>query len=98
VAFEVPAAGTGSLQFDTPVTRRLAVVLQTLLWLVAGLAASRFTGERLRRRRRRAADTEVVAELALSGPAVLPEDVPPGDPVPWATDEQLRSLHDGGDR
>lgn len=98
VAFEVPAAGAGTLRFDTPLSRHLAVVLQALLWFAAGLAASRFTGERIRRRRRRRAEpAQVVAELALSGPAVLPEDVAPGDPVPWATDEQLRSLHDGGD-
>jgi GT2 family glycosyltransferase len=97
-AFDVPTAGTGSLRFDTPFLRRLAVLVQALLWFAAGLAASRFTGERLRRRRRRRAEAlEVLPELALSAPAVLPEDLPPGDPVPWATDEQLRSLHDGGE-
>jgi hypothetical protein len=40
-AFDVPAAGQAELRYDAPGSRRLALVGQALLWLVAGLAASR---------------------------------------------------------
>jgi len=40
-AFDISAAGQAELRYDAPSSRRLALIGQALLWLLAGVAASR---------------------------------------------------------
>ncbi|HEY3483736.1 MAG TPA: hypothetical protein VGK49_00070, partial [Ilumatobacteraceae bacterium] len=49
-AFDVPAAGSATLDFHNPSSRTVLVVAQTLLWLLVVLAASRIRSPFVRRR------------------------------------------------
>ena len=46
--FDVDQAGDGSLTYETPITRRLLLVGQIVLWLVAFVAWRRVRGVRRR--------------------------------------------------
>ena len=52
LAFDVPAAGQGTLRYVTDTGRHAAVIAQLLAWLVVALVASRLRWGWLRRRRR----------------------------------------------
>ncbi len=84
LAFDVPTAGTATLSYSTPLSHSLWLVLQLMIWLALGLAASRFSLARLRQRRRPVAlvvDTTPVADL--TAPLVV-ADV---EDLPWDTGE-----------
>ena len=49
-AYEVPAAGTATFEYDTPATRTLWIVLQALLWLILVALAVDVLPRRLGRR------------------------------------------------
>jgi hypothetical protein len=71
MAFDVPTPGTGRLQYDSPPTRLLLVVVQVLLWIVALVVVSRVqvpTG----RRGPLIADDEALIDLS-SAPADDPD-------------------------
>ena len=52
LAFDVPAAGNGTLHYVTDTRRHLAVVAQLIAWIAVALVASRLRWGWLRRRRR----------------------------------------------
>lgn len=84
LAFDVPAAGRATLAYSTPVSRHLWLLLQLLIWTGLGLAASRFSPERLRQRRRplpRDANITPVADLTA------PLEVANVEDLPWDTVE-----------
>ena len=58
MAYDVPDGGNATLAYSTALTRRLAIALQVVAWLLVGLATSRWRGWRrwLVRRRRRGID------------------------------------------
>jgi hypothetical protein len=70
MAYEVPAAGTGRLAYDTSTWRTLIIGLQVVLWTATLLATSRFQGWRRRWRRRRTAITSPVITLDTSAAEV----------------------------
>ncbi|MGB8862302.1 MAG: hypothetical protein WCC60_23810, partial [Ilumatobacteraceae bacterium] len=84
LAFDVPAAGRATLTYETPATRSLWLVVQLLIWLGLGLAASRFRPSSLRRRRRPAVlltDTSPVADLTT------PLEPAAAGGLPWVVGE-----------
>jgi len=85
LAFDVPTAGRATLSYNTPLSHSLWLVLQLLIWLALGLAASRFSPTHLRQRRRpaaRSADSGPVADLTAPLVAAGVDD------LPWATREE----------
>ena len=89
MAFGPTPGGAAVLGFRTPVTRTLAIIVETLLWLA--VAAAAIVGWRLRRPRRReepeldaASDPIDQPEKLVVGPAVeTPEVVAHGHGVGW---------------
>ncbi|MCB0956438.1 MAG: glycosyltransferase [Ilumatobacteraceae bacterium] len=80
MAYDVPAGGDATLEYDTPLTRSLWLLAQLVVWLGLALAATRFQPSVFLRRRR--ADTALLdtAQVAdLSAPYALPE----ADDLPW---------------
>ena len=84
LAFDMPTGGSATLSYNTPLSHSLLLVLQLMIWLALGLAASRVSLTRLRQRRRPLgliADTTPVADLTAP---LIAADV---DDLPWATGE-----------
>ena len=90
LAFDVPAAGTATLHYDTPVTRLLWVLVQLLMWLALAVAASTVQPSRwlVRRRMLTLDDPSPVADLtAPIEPLVLPPPAADDGPEPSWSDE-----------
>jgi len=84
LAFDMPTGGSATLSYNTPLSHSLLLVLQLMIWLALGLAASRVSLTRLRQRRRPLgliADTTPVADLTAP---LIAADV---DDLPWAIGE-----------
>ena len=73
LAFDVPNAGSATIRYNTPISRRALLIVQLLLWALALLAASAFSGHRTTRQRRAPRDVEPLPDLDLTNPVTLPE-------------------------
>jgi len=85
LAFDVPTAGRATLSYNTPLSHSLWLMVQLLIWLALGLAATRFTLDRVRLRRRpsaRVVDATPVADLTS------PLAATDGDDLPWVSSEE----------
>ncbi len=84
LAFDVPTAGSAHLFYDTPISRRLWVVLQALAWAAMLVAASTLRPLAILRRRTsaRLLDSSPVADLT----APLPDL--DGSRLPWASEPE----------
>jgi GT2 family glycosyltransferase len=71
-AFDVPTAGAGRLQYDTALTRWLAMLLQLLAWGAVLVVASRWEPSSLRPRRRPATTTASESVLSFDDTTVDP--------------------------
>jgi hypothetical protein len=70
MAYDVAVGGEGRLSYATPAARRIAVIVQAVLWFLTLAATSHFASVRRwrLRRRRRAADDQPLIHLG-SGPS-----------------------------
>jgi GT2 family glycosyltransferase len=75
LGFDMPAAGNAVLEFDTPLTRSLWVLVQLVLWTVLVLVAAQARLPRRRRRVAQVADDGIVADL--TAPIRQPVFAPP---------------------
>ena len=79
-AFDVEAAGAARLEYDTPLTRSLWLLVQLAGWIALAVLATRWRPADVWRRRRRRTgllDTTTVADLSMA--------LPPGAALPSGT-------------
>lgn len=88
MAFDVAAAGTGTLVYNTDTSRHVAVVIQAIAWLALLVVASRVRWGWLRRRR--------VAMAPIDGPLLHLGDREPMA-APWIFAPGARLANDGDD-
>jgi hypothetical protein len=89
-AFDVAAAGRARLEFATPVTRRVLVVIQVLLWLLVTTFASRSNALRwFQPRSPQPPPLQAEPGLAMTELIVRPGDLGSDDEVPWADSATL---------
>jgi len=67
MAFDVESGGNARLEYETPLSRSLWLVVQMVAWLAVAMAATRFRPSSLLARRRRGTalqDTTLIADLS----------------------------------